>query len=234
MSISLIRIRAPMRYSDALDLQRVHGAELERSSERAAKLIVLQHTPVFTLGRRTEAAHLPINEDDLAARTGAEVMKTDRAGSVTYHAPGQVTAYLLLNLQAWGLNLHRHLDMLEESAIVALRKFGVRGFRIEGMTGVWINNSKFKIQNSKLEDEARKICSIGVSARRWVTYHGLSLNVDMDLRPFDEVIACGLMGKKVTSLAEVLGRSVDITEAESAVVAAFSEVFGAEVEIGMI
>lgn len=226
MSISLIKIRAPMRYGDALDLQRVHGAELEGSSEREAKLIVLQHTPVFTLGRRTEAAHVPISEGDLAARTGAEVVKTDRAGSVTYHAPGQVTAYLLLNLQAWGLNLHRHLDMLEECAIVALKKFGVEGVRIEGMTGVWV-----QVPGS---DEARKICAIGVSARRWVTYHGLSLNVDMDLRPFVEVIACGLVGKRATSLAEVLGRSVDITEAESAVVAAFGDVYGAKVEIGMV
>lgn len=220
MSISLIRIRAPMRYADAAELQRVHGAELENSLERQAKLIVLQHAPVFTLGRRTLAGHVPISEDDLAARTGAEVVKSDRAGSVTYHAPGQVTAYLLLNLQAWNLSLHRHLEMLEECGIVALKKFGVSGERAQGMTGVWIGD--------------KKICAIGVSARRWVTYHGLSLNVEMDLRPFEEVIACGLVGKGVTSLAEVLGRSVNISDAEQAVVAAFGEVYGAPIEIGMI
>ena len=228
MILRLIRIRAPMRYSDALDLQRVHGAELERNEEKVAKLIVLQHNPVFTLGRRTEASHVPLSEDDLVARTGAEVVKTDRAGSVTYHAPGQVTAYLLLNLQTWNLNLHAHLEMLEECGIRTLQKFGATGHRVPGMTGVWCNTTTDGIAEDK------KICAIGVSARRWVTYHGLSLNVDMDLRPFSEVIACGLAGKRVTSLAEVLGRNVDISEAETAVVAAFAEVYGAKVEIGMV
>ncbi len=107
MTLRLIRIRAPMRYTDALDLQRVHGAELERGGAKIGKLILLQHTPVYTLGRRTDPAHVPISEDDLAARTGAEIVKTDRAGSVTYHGPGQLTAYLLLNLQTWSLNLLR-------------------------------------------------------------------------------------------------------------------------------
>ena len=189
--ISLIRIRAPMRYADALELQHVHGAELENTSERHARLMLLQHNPVFTLGRRTEAAHLPISEADLSARTGAEVVKTDRAGSVTYHAPGQLTAYLLLNLQAWKLDLHRHLDMLEETALVALKKFGVQGHREQGMTGAWVD----------VDGEWKKICAIGVSARRWITYHGLSLNVDLDLRPFDEIVPCGLHGRSVTSLA---------------------------------
>ncbi len=217
-----------MRYSDALDLQHVHGAELERNDEPIAKLIVLQHNPVFTLGRRTEASHVPLSENDLAARTGAEVVKTDRAGSVTYHAPGQATAYLLLNLQTWNLNLHRHLEMLEETGIQTLKKFGATGHRVTGMTGVWCNS----IVND-LEVE-KKICAIGVSARRWVTYHGLSFNVDMDLRPFSEVVACGLAGKGVTSLAEVLGRNVDISEAENALVTSFGEVYNATIEIGMV
>ncbi|MEI6234534.1 MAG: lipoyl(octanoyl) transferase LipB [Planctomycetota bacterium] len=226
--IQLIRIRAPMRYTDAFELQRVHGAELEACDEPIAKLMILQHNPVFTLGRRTDASHMPISEDDLVARTGAEVVKTDRAGSVTYHAPGQVTAYLLLNLQMWNLNLHRHLEMLEECGITALKKFGADGHRVPGMTGVWCRTTSNGVEEDK------KICAIGVSARRWVTYHGLSLNVDMDLRPFSEVVACGLAGKGVTSLAEILGRNVDITDAENAVVAAFAEVYGANVEIGMV
>ena len=228
MILQLIRIRAPIRYTDARELQQVHGAELEGKSEPLAKLIVLQHSPVFTLGRRTEAHHVPLSENDLAARTGAEVVKTDRAGSVTYHAPGQVTAYLLLNLQAWNLTLHRHLDMLEETGIVALKKFGVEGHRVPGMTGVWCASPANNAADEK------KICAIGVSARRWVTYHGLSLNVDMDLRPFSEVVACGLVGKGVTSLAEVLGREVDISDAESAVIASFAEVYGATIEVGMV
>ena len=217
-----------MRYVDAVELQRVHGAELERNEAPIGKLILLQHSPVFTLGRRTDALHVPLSENDLAARTGAEVVKSDRAGSVTYHAPGQSTAYLLLNLHTWNLNLHRHLEMLEETGIATLAKFGAMGYRVPGMTGVWA-----KMQASGIEEE-KKICAIGVSARRWVTYHGLSLNVDMDLRPFSEVIACGLVGKGVTSLAEVLGRNVDITDAETALVKSFGEVYGAKIEIGMV
>lgn len=228
MILELIRIRAPMRYVDAVELQRVHGAELERNEAPVGKLILLQHSPVFTLGRRTDASHVPLSENDLAARTGAEVVKTDRAGSVTYHAPGQATAYLLLNLQTWNLNLHRHLEMLEETGIATLKKFGATGYRVPGMTGVWC-----KTKTGEIEEE-KKICAIGVSARRWVTYHGLSLNVDMDLRPFNEVIACGLVGKGVTSLAEVLGRNVDITDAETALVKSFGEVYGAKIEIGMV
>ncbi len=125
--IQLIRIRAPMRYGDAFDLQKVHGAELEQREENIAKLILLQHSPVFTLGRRTDPTHVPISENDLAARTGAEIMKSDRAGSVTYHGPGQLTAYMLLNLQFWNLTLRRHLELLEEAGIAALKKIRHRG-----------------------------------------------------------------------------------------------------------
>jgi lipoyl(octanoyl) transferase len=224
MLISLIKVRAPMRFQDALDLQHVHGAELEHSDEPLAKLIFLQHTPVYTLGRKTEAQHLPCTEDDLVARTGAEVIKADRGGSVTYHAPGQLTAYMILNLQVWKLGIHEHLDKLEEVAIKTIARFGISGRRVEGMTGAWVGGEK----------NPEKICAVGVSARRWVTYHGLSLNVDLDLKPFFEVVPCGLAGKGVTSLAKELKRSVNISEAETAMAAAFSEVYGAKIEIGMV
>ena len=222
--ISLIRLRAPIGYNEARELQRVHGEELEKIPDRAARLILLQHNPVFTLGRRTDATHLPLNESDLAARTGAEVLKSDRAGSITYHAPGQITAYLLLNLQTWKLDLHRHLDMLEQTGIEALNTLGIQGHREAGMTGVWVD----------VHGERKKICAIGVSARRWITYHGLSLNADIDLRPFDEIIPCGLKGKGVTSLTQVLGRSVDIANIENALSAAFAKVYQARIELGMV
>ncbi len=118
--------------------------------------------------------------------------------------------------------------MLEETAILTLKKFGANGYRVPGMTGVWAKSKANGIE------EEKKVCAIGVSARRWVTYHGLSLNVEMDLRPFEEVIACGLVGKGVTSLAEVLGRGVDISDAEKALSEAFAAVYGATLEIGMV
>lgn len=205
-----------MRYAEALELQRQHGARLERSAEQLATLILLQHTPVYTLGRKTAGKDLLCSPQELAARTGAEVIETDRGGSVTYHGPGQLTAYLLLNLRAWGLPIHAHLDHLEAVAIGTLARFGIRGRREEGMTGVWVGEGK-----------SEKICAIGVSVHRWVTYHGLSLNVDMDLEPFFEVVPCGLAGKGVTSMARVLGRPVAMNEVEDALCAACSEVYGA-------
>ena len=227
MKITLIKIRAPIRYSDGLDLQHVHGAILENQPDAAepeAKLIFLQHLPVFTLGRKTEAHHLLCSEHDLSAKTGAEVIHNDRGGSVTYHAPGQLTAYLMLNLQTWKLGIHQHLDMLEETVIHALKKLGLQGFREPHMTGVWLNNSV---------GAPEKVCAIGVSAKRWVTYHGLSLNVDLDLSPFGEVIPCGLQGKGVTTLAHALGRQINITEVETLLAESFSTIYGAKVEAGM-
>jgi lipoate-protein ligase B len=224
--ISLIRLRAPIRYNDALQMQHVHGAELEGCAQKQARLILLQHTPVYTLGRRTEAAHLPLSENDLAARTGAELVHVDRGGSITYHGPGQLTAYLLLNLQAWGLSVHQHLEMLEETVIHTLKRFGLSGRRETGMTGVWVE--------PELGAPAEKVCAIGISARRWVTYHGLSLNVDLDLAPFREIIPCGLQGKGVTCMARLLKRPVGITEVETALAAACGEVYASEVETGMV
>ena len=225
MTISIIKIRTPIRFADALQLQHSHGAELEQCSQRLARLILLQHAPVFTLGRKTEKTHLPCSLDDLAARTGAEVVEADRGGSVTYHGPGQLTAYLLLNLRVWDITVHQHLDHLESAAIGTLARFGIQGRRELGMTGVWVEAAP---------GNSEKICAIGVSARRWVTYHGLSLNVDLDLRPFSEIVPCGLAGKRVTSMAKVLGRSVTVSEVETAMSAAFGEVYGAKVETGMV
>jgi len=207
-----------MPYSDALALQRAQGAALEKSAEKTATLILLEHTPVFTLGRTTAQGHLLCSPQQLAARTSAEVVETDRGGSVTYHAPGQLTAYLLLNLRVWDLPIHAHLDKLEQAAIATLARFGIHGHREPGMTGVWVGEGK-----------PAKICAIGVSARRWVTYHGLSLNVDLDLQPFYEVVPCGLAGKPVTSMAQVLGRAVAMRDVEDAMKAAFGEVYGAKV-----
>ncbi|HYG73649.1 MAG TPA: lipoyl(octanoyl) transferase LipB [Planctomycetota bacterium] len=223
MRLSIIRIRSPLRYSDGLDLQHVHGAELEKCDEALGKLLLLQHQPVFTLGRKTENEHLPCSEDDLSARTGAEVIRVDRGGSVTYHAPGQLTAYLLLNLRVWNIGIHEHLDRLEDVAIRTVGAFGINGRREPGMTGVWVG-----------DPVAEKICAIGVSARRWVTYHGLSLNVDLNLAPFFEVIPCGLAGKGVTSMGKVLQRPINVSDVEDVMVKAFADVYHATTETGMV
>ena len=226
MLISLIKIRAPIRFKDALEIQHLHGAELEDTPEKLAKLIFLQHSPVYTLGRKTEKNHLLCSENDLSVRTGAEVIHVDRGGSVTYHAPGQIVAYLLLNLKAWNIGIHEHLRLLEDAAVRTLSGFGISGRREPGMTGIWVP--------PKTGGASEKICAIGVSARRWVTYHGLALNVDLPLEPFSEVVACGLDGRGVTSMAKRTNRTICISDVEDAMAKAFGEAYSAKVEIGMV
>lgn len=221
-TLELIRVRALMSYRNGLEMQQVHREELEKNITPRAKLILMQHSPVYTLGRKTDESHLTCTEDDLHARTGAEVIRNDRGGSITYHGPGQLMGYILLNLQAWNLGIHTHLDMIEESVIRALRVMGMETGREEGMTGVWTRGA-----------EPKKLCAIGVTAKRWVTYHGFCLNVDLDLSPYKEIIACGLEGKGVTTLAAELKRPVQISEVEDIVAHAFADVYGARLEIGM-
>ena len=195
--ISVIKARALLRFEDALQLQHIHGTALEQLEEKRAKLIFLQHLPVYTLGRKTEKEHLLYSAEELGLRTGADVIAVDRGGSVAYHGPGQLMAYLLLNLRVWNIPIHQHLDLLEAAAIRTLARFGIQGRREPGMTGVWVAGQP--------PGAAEKICAIGVSARRWVTYHGLCLNVDLELQPFSAIIPCGLAGKGVTSMASCSG-----------------------------
>lgn len=217
-TIQQITVREPVSFKAGLALQKQWAATLENNDTKTARLIFLQHRPVYTLGRAIAKEHLLCSEVELAARTGAEVVAADRGGSVTYHAPGQLTAYLLLNLKAWDLEIHKHLSKLESTAIEALRPFGITGSRQDGMTGVWVS------QNGA---EPEKICAIGVSARRWVTYHGLALNVNIDLKPFFEVVPCGL-SKGVTSMARILEHEVPIPDVENMLARAFAVVYAAQ------
>jgi lipoate-protein ligase B len=219
--ITTVKTHTLMRYEDALQLQHLHGTALEEGGSRRAKLIFLQHLPVFTLGRRTAKEHLLYDAEELGLRTGADVVEADRGGSVTYHGPGQLMAYLLLNLRAWDILIHQHLAFLEAAAIKALAPFGIQGRLENGMTGVWVDSAP---------QGAKKICAIGVGARRWVTYHGLCLNVDLDLKPFSAIVPCGLTGKGVTTMANELGHGVEMSAVEKALAEAVGAVYGAEVE----
>jgi len=248
-SLHCIVIPQPLPFAGAYDLQMRHVEELARSPERLARLILLEHTPVYTLGRTTKPEHLTVPREELARLSGAEVVATDRGGSVTYHGPGQLTAYLILNLKAWGLSVHEHLWNLEEIAVRTLGAFGLQGQRVAGMTGVWTESGECGAPTESAECGVRsaeckegfaplapssqprtpnsllaKVCAIGVGCRRWVTYHGLALNVDLDLAPFAWIDPCGLGHRPVTSLSEALARKVTRAEAEQAVVAACAKV----------
>jgi lipoyl(octanoyl) transferase len=178
-------------------------------------VLFLEHPPVITLGRRTDETaelHLP---------AGAEVavVETDRGGKSTYHAPGQLVCYPILDLKRHGRDVKRYVRDLEQALIATVEPFGLRGERLEGLTGVW------------LQRPPRKIASIGVHVSRWVTTHGYALNVDLDPAPFtDWITACGLEDATFTTIARETGRPVTVDEVRPHALAAIEEVFGLQLE----
>ncbi len=159
-------------------------------------LLFCEHPHVYTLGKSGTAAHLLASEATLQAQ-GVSLYTTNRGGDITYHGPGQLVVYPILDLENFFMDIHRYLRLLEEAVIATLKDFGLLGGRIQGLTGVWID----------YEDSPRehKVCAVGVRASRWVTMHGLALNINTDLRYFDQIIPCGIQDKRVTSMAEALG-----------------------------
>lgn len=171
------------------------------------QLVFVEHPPTITLGRNADSAHV-LEDPERLRRLGVEVEETDRGGDVTYHGPGQVVAYPILDLAQWRRDVGAYLRALEEVVIETLRGFGVGSRRLDGLTGVWVGEAK--------------IAALGVHLSRWITSHGLALNVETDLDRFGLIVPCGLT-KPVTSLREVLGRA----PGREAVIAGLSASFGA-------
>ena len=173
-------------------------------------VVLLEHPPVITLGRRAE-------EGELHVPQGAEVeiVETDRGGKSTYHGPGQLVCYPILDLKRHGQDVKRYCRDLEEALIRALAPLGVKATRIEGLTGIWV------------DDPPRKIASIGIHVAKWVTTHGYALNVDLDPAPFTEwITACGLEDTAFTTIAREVGRPVSVEEVRPHAIAALEDVFG--------
>ena len=188
-----------MSYADALDLQNECVAERRRGAA-PDRLLLLEHPPVITLGRSAKAENVLASREELTA-SGVEVFEIARGGDVTYHAPGQLVGYLILDLQARGEpEVHAFLRGIEASLGEALRPLGVPTRTLRGMTGVYGDDPA-------VGDDAppRKIASIGVGVRHWVTFHGFALNVDIDLKGFERIVPCGLHQVKMTSVALELG-----------------------------
>jgi lipoyl(octanoyl) transferase len=195
-------------YVEAWDLQRSLAAAVSQGAIPDV-VVLLEHPPVITAGRRTGAGELHVPEG-----ADVEVVETDRGGKSTYHAPGQLVCYPILDLNRHGRDVKRYCRDLEEAVIRTLAAFGVDGKRMEGLTGVW------------LERPPRKICSIGVHISRWVTTHGYALNVDLDPAPFtDWITACGLEDAAFTTMARELGQTLTVDEVRPAAAAALEEVF---------
>jgi lipoyl(octanoyl) transferase len=200
-------------YGEAWELQRsLAGAVSEGALPDT--IVLLEHPPVITTGRRTDDGELHVPES-----ADVEVVETDRGGKSTFHGPGQLVCYPILDLNRHGRDVKKYCRDLEEALILTLAKLGVEGRRIEGLTGVW------------LTPPPRKIASIGIHISRWVTTHGYALNVDLDPAPFTQwITACGLEDAAFTTIARELGHPVTVDEVRPLALAALAEVFGLELE----
>jgi lipoyl(octanoyl) transferase len=195
-------------------------------------LLLLEHPPVYSRGRRSTEEELPMAREWYEAQ-GIEVRDTDRGGRVTYHGPGQLVAYPIVDLQPFGDDVHEYVRRLEQVAIGALGDHGVSATTIEGLTGVWTPTADRRAENTPIRreigpsamGEARKIGSIGVHVSRGVTTHGLAVNVNNDLQPFEWIVPCGIEGCQVTSLSRELGDEQDLDAFANTVAGRFAEVY---------
>ena len=180
--------------------------------------LFVEHPHVYTLGKSGDLSHLLLTEKQLESK-GATFYKINRGGDITYHGPGQIVGYPILDLDNFFTDIHQYLRLLEEAIILTLQEYGLECGRSEGETGVWLGvGTPF----------VRKICALGVRASRWVTMHGLALNVNVDLGYFDNIIPCGIRGKAVTSLNVELGvEKVNEAEVKAKILSHFSYLFEA-------
>jgi len=182
-------------------------------------LIFCEHPHVYTLGKSGDEKNLLVNEDYLKSR-GATFHKINRGGDITYHGPGQIVGYPILDLDNFFTDIHKYLRFLEEAVILTLKEYGLESERSPGETGVW-----FDVGTPK----ARKICALGVKSSRWVTMHGFAFNVNSDLSYFGNIIPCGITDKSVTSLQKELGMEVDMNEVRNKLKAHLVELFEMEI-----
>jgi lipoate-protein ligase B len=189
--------------------------EMRKNGEIGDTLLLLEHPPTFTIGRKGDKKHLLMNERYLSDR-GIHFEEISRGGDITFHGPGQLVGYPIMDLNEKGRDVHKYLRGLEESIILVLEDFGIAANRIEGLTGVWV--------------EGHKIASIGVGVKRWVTYHGFALNVNTELSYFDMIVPCGIPDVKMTSLAGWIKKKEEIQmeDVEDAIIKSFIKTFGFE------
>jgi len=216
-------------YQEAWDIQEklfneVVGRKLENRNLNEADqipqqhfLLFCEHPHVYTLGRSGKEDNLIVPENELY-KVQATFYRNNRGGDITYHGPGQIVGYPILDLDYFFTDIHKYLRFLEEAVIQTLKHYNISAGRIPGCTGVWLDEN-----NPKL---ARKICAFGVRCSRWVTMHGFAFNVNTDLSYFNHIVPCGIKDKSVTSLEKELGRKVEMNEIKSLLKNNLSEVFG--------
>jgi lipoyl(octanoyl) transferase len=185
-------------------------------------LLFCQHPHVYTLGKSGKAEHLLVNETGLS-QIGASYYHINRGGDITYHGPGQIVGYPIIDLENFFTDIHRYLRTLEEAIILTLADYGIDAGRIPGLTGVWIDYAEGR--------NPRKICAMGVKTSRWVTMHGFAFNVNTDLTYFGHIVPCGITGKAVTSMAQELGAVQDLPAVEQRLLRHLVRLFEMELKI---
>ncbi len=210
-----VRRLGRMGYDAANDLQK-HLVEERRAGSIGDLLLLVEHPPVITLGarNRVSVSHIVASDEELRA-DGVTVHETGRGGDVTYHGPGQLVGYPILDLRPDRCDVHAYVRDLEEALILALRQLGIEGTRVPGLSGVWVGEA----------GREEKVAAIGVRISRWITSHGFALNVSTNLDHFRLIVPCGIADRGVTSIEHVLGRPVSMPDAEDAVVGGMRSVF---------
>ena len=189
------------RFNEILDVKKNNRKE-NRQDPTLSYLLFCQHPHVYTLGKSGDENNLLVNEDYLKSR-GATFYKINRGGDITYHGPGQIVGYPILDLDNFFTDIHKYLRYLEEAVILTLADYGIESTRSDGETGVWLDVGG---------EKTRKICALGVRSSRWVTMHGFAFNVNCDLSYFGNIIPCGIVDKSVTSMQKELSKEVDMQE----------------------
>lgn len=221
-------------YAEAWDRQtRLFQATIDRKIANREKpveeqlatedhLVFCEHPHVYTLGKSGKQGHLLLNEDGLREK-GVQFFPIDRGGDITYHGPGQLVGYPIFDLDHHFTDIHRFLRTLEEAVLGTLEVYGIKGGRIDGLTGVWLDADQ--------PAKARKICAFGIRASRWVTMHGFAFNVNTDLSYFNNIVPCGIADKGVTSLAAELGRPVDMAEVKARLRIELGDLFDVDLDV---
>ena len=198
---------------------KIENRKSNQSALPAQNILFCEHPHVYTLGKSGAAEHLLMTEENLS-QIDAQYYKINRGGDITYHGPGQLVMYPILDLEQFFTDIHKYMRFLEEAVIQTLAYFGISASRYDGLTGVWLDAQK---------PNARKICAMGVKCSRWVTMHGIALNVNPDLTYFNHIVPCGIEDKAVTSMAKEMSSSPDFNEVQNILTQKMSEVFQFEI-----
>ena len=203
---------------DNIISQKIKNRALKKKNKTDNYLLIVEHKPIFTIGKSGDTSNLLLDTKQLKSKN-IEFKKINRGGDITFHGSGQVVGYPILDLDNFFTDIGQYLRTLEEVIISAIGFFGLKGYRIDGETGVWV---KDKLNSDK------KICAFGIKASRWVTMHGFALNVNTDLKYFDYIVPCGISDKGVTSLEETLNKKITTKMVKQKIYENFARLFNAE------